>query len=331
MKGEKLHMTDLVMHLHYIVDFHSNKCIIYSDILNQAVSFDPATFRRLFGTWDNSSEFYTVDLKPGESVEYKGDLCLTASDQPKYRYAGSQTIATVNLLYSDSIAMPDVYKYALFGLKSPGLVRKWCWAVHSPEGIIGEMNSFCSYELVATEIYQPSDSEFELPEEVTMSKDNGIKGYLSLLKNNTKALKKSKIYPEGKANVRYDIASEWDFVADWEKRMEENNSYKSQWSNFGLNLLGKTLTLASSIASDLQSAPSNGHSDITTDGEHRGNSHAHNHKSGSSKDCNLCHGTGICTYCNGSGFNYSGGTPYMCNGCKTNKGVGERCHGKGVR
>lgn len=45
--------------------------------------------------------------------------------------------------------------------------------------------------------------------------------------------------------------------------------------------------------------------------------------------CMLCYGTGICNYCDGSGFNYAGGTPYRCTACKGLIGKCKRCKGTG--
>lgn len=45
--------------------------------------------------------------------------------------------------------------------------------------------------------------------------------------------------------------------------------------------------------------------------------------------CRLCYGTGICNYCDGSGYNYAGGTPVRCTACKTLIGKCKRCKGTG--
>lgn len=52
-------------------------------------------------------------------------------------------------------------------------------------------------------------------------------------------------------------------------------------------------------------------------------------KSKKDNTCKLCYGTGICNYCDGSGFNYAGGTPYRCTACKQHIGKCKRCHGSG--
>lgn len=45
--------------------------------------------------------------------------------------------------------------------------------------------------------------------------------------------------------------------------------------------------------------------------------------------CKLCYGTGICNFCDGTGFNYAGGTPYRCTACKGLIGKCKRCKGTG--
>lgn len=45
--------------------------------------------------------------------------------------------------------------------------------------------------------------------------------------------------------------------------------------------------------------------------------------------CMMCYGTGICNYCDGSGFNYAGGTPVRCTACKGLIGKCKRCKGTG--
>lgn len=52
-------------------------------------------------------------------------------------------------------------------------------------------------------------------------------------------------------------------------------------------------------------------------------------KSKKDDTCMMCYGTGICNYCDGSGFNYAGGTPVKCEACKGLIGKCKRCKGTG--
>ena len=45
--------------------------------------------------------------------------------------------------------------------------------------------------------------------------------------------------------------------------------------------------------------------------------------------CMHCYGTGICNYCDGSGYNYAGGNPYRCTACSGHIGKCKWCKGTG--
>lgn len=309
-KGKKIHITDLTMHIHYLYDGDQLKVYVYSDLTNKGMELDPGYFHMIFGMYGKYSMQYYVDVLVGDELEYKGDKCHEAILDIKSKYQIKPTV-DIRAYYSDLYAAPMGLSYAFWGTWFPGIVKKYCMAFGTPETMLGGFASLVSSELVAMEPYNVNDAEFELPEGIECA-PHKPKTYQKILSETAKILKKEnpELFTQN-FDTWTTIKDEWDFVSDWEQRAAHNAAMQNQYANFGSELLSKSFALTSQIMQD--------HASCATEASYAGdsstNSRNHSHtaqakKSGGKKDCTLCHGTGICIYCNGDGYNYSVGKPY---------------------
>ena len=156
--------------------------------------------------------------------------------------------------YTERFKVPTCYKFVFAGLPVPGIVRKGVYSQNGSAGILGNMKSMVATELIALSRYSVSAAEMRPPEACRIEPFNNDR-LNSLFKENTKQLKKQKLYPQikKKSETRYELQQRWDFASEWlDKDFPEGREYQRvMW-----NKIGDSLFDLASVVSDKPIVPS---------------------------------------------------------------------------
>ena len=231
-KGNNIHIQDMSMHLHTIVNLDKDSVYFYSDVINRGIRYE--------------AQSYIEELMMQYSPDYKqvaGYMVIATSEQSleKVKVNDYQIVKTdeqrdfmgmKNDVYRGPIicrtlttdfevwAAPDfevtpTLKYFLNGIEYKGLPTKYVWDSKGRIPLVGDLQSYSANELQSITPRPVADSEFLPPAgcEIIDGDNSGFKR-LRITKDNTKYLKKNKMYPtdaEVESDVQYKIDDEWDF------------------------------------------------------------------------------------------------------------------------
>lgn len=248
-KNDLIHINNETMHQHVIID-KNNNCWIYDDITKKGLRGDTALLKfigmpSLEGTYNGFKISSKISLKP-EKTKYNG-----VTDNV---YEGMLTTHESNNTYFEFwsidqfLAVPNI-KYLVHGFFDRGIIHKGFYSSIAKVPLFGDAKIAFSIELTAfkerpidfTEINAPADISFDL------FRDNSQ--YTKFLKENTKALKKAKLYPKKMKSkeVVTLMNKEWGFAKNWINRRSEYQDTTLTWKK----VINTASDLTNSIANNL--------------------------------------------------------------------------------
>ena len=251
LKDNKTHIIDCGLHMHTIIDQAQNKAYIYSDVTRKGLVAPANEFIRNY----KSAFDPDVELMPelrkessmadaGRTQEYKGDKCRVYAGQMT---TGENMLTDVELWYTDKYRINDSYDCLFAGLPVKGIVRKGIITQSGSIPLLGKMKSTLAIELVAVDEGVVDDSEVTPPTNISFTTFSKPAQMINLCKENTKTLKKQKLYPNTmkKEEVDYNIRSQWDFADEWLAKEFKGDNMGITWGKVGTQLF-ETLTSLSS-------------------------------------------------------------------------------------
>ena len=251
MKDNKTHIIDCGLHMHTIIDQAENKAYIYSDVTRKGLVAPANEFIRNY----KSAFDPDVELMPelrkessmadaGRTQEYKGDKCRVFAGQMT---TGGNSLTDVELWYTDKYRINDSYDCLFAGLPVKGIVRKGIITQSGSVPLLGKMKSTLAVELVAVDEGVVDNSEVTPPTNISFTTFSKPAQMINLCKENTKTLKKQKLYPNTmkKEEVDYNIRSQWDFADEWLAKEFKGDNMGITWGKVGTQLF-ETLTSLSS-------------------------------------------------------------------------------------
>lgn len=246
-KGNRVHIADLSLHQHHIFD--GTKWYLYSDITNEGHILTAEQHKELQGERDFSDHNRETGFTPTNTMAIRPEETVYKGDKLKI-YSGSickiqENRTDIELWYSTRYSLPDNAMFYTF-MKSPGLVKKGIVHHLTSAGVIGKLNSFFGIELVGVNPHAVKISEVTPPADINFSKLDKIGDLVGFNRRNTKALKKLKIYPEGRKakELKKELRQEWDFVEDWEKERLDVPGQMTAWQ-FGQKIIDGVGTVIS--------------------------------------------------------------------------------------
>lgn len=255
-KGSSVHILDEPMHLHTIVNLSDNTVYMYSDLTNKGIKGTPQSLEAFINVYD--PEYQIGDQRKVSTLKMSNEK-VTYDNQQYGVYKGEVTIGAENRLdvemwMWDKFKINKVYNYLLFGIPTPGIVRKGIYSQIVSVPLLGMMRSMVALELVAYSKYNVNNSEMLPPSSVTIENYKDVKQLTQLYKDNRKQLKKLKLDPESKSKKETirNIRDRWDFADDWLKKPVSTANNALAWRTLGNSLLELATTL-SGIGTDKSS------------------------------------------------------------------------------
>lgn len=231
-KGNNVHIQDMSMHLHTIINLDKDSVYYYSDAIGRCIRYEAQTYLA------EKMSMYSPDY-----MEVAQSIVITASDTPPekvrvndYRivktdekkdfmnfsndvYRGpivARTLTTEFEVWANpDFAITPTIRYFLNGIVFDGLPTKYIWDSKGQVPLLGNLSSYSANELKSIQPRTVSDAEFLPPAgyEIITEDRSGFKR-IRLAKDNTKYLKKHGQYPtdaEVESDAQYQIDDEWDF------------------------------------------------------------------------------------------------------------------------
>lgn len=217
MKGNKMHVIDESMHIHTIFLPDEDKVILYSDVAKKGLftsykEFVP-TYYELFSPSKKTNQY---SIKNMNERQYKDEKCSVYSGQIIITPEGTTNSTTTDaeLWVSHKYKIDKCYLNYIYGIDVPGVVLKWSYKQEGKVPLLGKMSSYVASEIKNISERAVSDSEFEVPSDVSLKDSGSPFKLLGIYKENKKFLKKNKMYPtdaDKDNEVTYKIDEEWDF------------------------------------------------------------------------------------------------------------------------
>lgn len=230
-KGDNMHIQDLSMHLHTIVNLEKDSVYFYSDVTNRGIRYEAKQYiEKLMMQYSPDymevAGYMTIATSEQsvEKVKVNDYRIVKLDEQRDYMgmqndvYRGPIVCRTITTDF-EVWAAPDfeitpTIKYFLNGIEFKGLPTKYVWDSKGQVPLIGTLSSYSANELQSINPRPVADAEFLPPANCALENDDtGIKR-IRITKDNTKYLKKNKMYPtdaEVVSDVQYKIDDEWDF------------------------------------------------------------------------------------------------------------------------
>lgn len=231
-KGNNMHIQDMSMHLHTIVNLDNDCVYFYSDATKRGIRYDATEYlekqmMQYSPDYMQVASYVTIATSDQqmEKVRVNDYRIVKADEQREFMgmqndvYRGPIICRTITTDF-EVWAVPDfeispTIKYFLNGIEFKGLPTKYVWDSKGQVPLVGNLSSYSANELKSITPRQVDDAEFLPPSdcEIIDKDDSGFKR-IRLVKDNTKFLKKNKMYPtdaETESDVQYKIDDEWDF------------------------------------------------------------------------------------------------------------------------
>jgi hypothetical protein len=250
LRGQDVHIVDESMRLHTIIVPGDNLVYLYSDVLSWGLQGDKEFLQQFLGAYDpdyslpnleKTSTLRTTD----EKMTYKGDECKVYRGLLKIGDAGE---TDVELWYSPRFKTNPSYKYFVFGLPVGGIIRKGIINNSGSVPLLGKLKSTTAIELMALTEYKVPTSEMRPPASINFSPMRAPKQLNRFYNENTKALKKAKLYPKKLSNkeVKFNLQQQWDFADIWLAKEFTPQTEQITWAKVGQMLFdtGKQLVQA---------------------------------------------------------------------------------------
>ncbi|MGN0280766.1 MAG: LysM peptidoglycan-binding domain-containing protein [Prevotella sp.] len=253
-KGDLIHIIDLTMHVHNVIS-SNDKVYVYSDISGKGIVSDSHLLKQYMSSLDpdyseSGLEKTSTLQSTTERVTYKGDVCKVYKGALK---TGDAAETDIELWYSDMYKVTTNQKYLFYGLNPGGIVRKGIYSQNGYVPLLGKMHSTMATELIALTEYDVPINDINPPKNIRFEKYVKPSQLTAFYKENTKQLKKQKLYP-AKMNTKetqYRIRNQWDFVDEWFAKEFKPQGETITWEKIGENLLNAVQSMAKS--SSLQS------------------------------------------------------------------------------
>ena len=250
MSGQDVHIVDEAMHLHTVIVSAEGRVYLYSDVLPWGLQGDKKFLQQFLGAYDPS---YNLPDMPktstmrttGEEVTYKGDRCRVYSGQLKMGDAGE---TDVELWYSPRLKTNANHKYFVWGIPVDGVIRKGIINNSGSVPLLGKLKSTIALELMALTQYKVSASEMRPPSSIRM-KIADAKLLNNFYDENTKALKKAKLYPKklsGK-DAKLQLRQQWDFADEWLAKEFKPQTEQITWAKVGQMLFDTAVQITQAI------------------------------------------------------------------------------------
>lgn len=216
-KGKKVHIIDQSMHIHTILLPEEHTVYYYSDVICSGLKLNYEKYVGLYlSSFDPQAEAGRMNemknnvSKRGRKATFDGHDCEV--------YEGTQTVKfgtnTIEVWSDECISVPNAIRSVIWNLPFSGLPIKYTVSQQLKAPIIGKLSSYMAGELTNMTAKEMSDSDFMPSSDIKIKESDSPFKILSLIKDNTKQLKKQGIYPtdaEKETDVTYKIEDEWDF------------------------------------------------------------------------------------------------------------------------
>lgn len=216
-KGKNVHIIDQSMHIHTILLPEQHIAYYYSDVTCTGFKLN---YERYVGSYlsaldpnsENSkfNEMKSDVKKRGRKASVDGHECEIWEGTQTLKYGTN----TLEVWSGESVSVPKDVRAIAFNLPFTGLPVKFTLSLQSKIPIIGKTSSYAAAELKSMTAKEMSDSDFMPSSDIKIKESDSPFKILSLIKDNTKQLKKQGIYPtdaEKETDVTYKIEDEWDF------------------------------------------------------------------------------------------------------------------------
>ncbi|MGN1277515.1 MAG: LysM peptidoglycan-binding domain-containing protein [Floccifex sp.] len=246
-KGDLIHIIDLTMHVHNVIS-NNDKVYVYSDVTRNGIVSDAHFLKQYMSSLDpdysqSGLEKTSTLQSTAERVTYKGDECKVYKGALK---TGDAAETDIEMWYSDLYIVPTNQKYLFYGLNPGGIVRKGIYSQNGYVPLLGKTHSTMATELIALTEYDVPINDINPPADIHFENFAKPSQLTAFYKENTKQLKKQKIYPT-KMNTKetqYLIRNQWDFVDEWFAKEFKPQEETITWEKVGENLLNLVQSMA---------------------------------------------------------------------------------------
>lgn len=250
MRGQDVHIIDETMHLHTLIVPAEGRMYLYSDVLPWGLQGDQQYLQQFCGLYDpdyNHPDMpKTSTLKvTGDEVTYKGDRCGVYRGQIKMGDSGE---TDVELWFSPRLKGNVNYKYFVWGIPVGGVIRKGIISNTGSVPLLGKLKSTIAMELMALTGYKVPASEMRPPSNIEI-KNVDVKLLNKFYDENTKALKKAKMYPKklSSKDAKLQLQQQWDFADEWLAKEFKPQTEQITWAKVGLMLFETGQQIAQSV------------------------------------------------------------------------------------
>lgn len=216
-KGNDLHLTDHMLHIHTILRPSQGIAYVYSDVTKRGLQLKFEYYVGMFlsnlARTESQGGYATCQYEihgTGKSVKHNNQPCNVYTG---HVITPSQKVM-VDMWVNERYAMTQNMKYLLYGIEVQGVPVRYVLERKGVSGYSLDAGSIAA-ELKSIEERTVNDEEFAPSPDIRITVTNNASMVDRLLQDNISYLKKNGMYPEDaeiESDARYTIDGDWDFV-----------------------------------------------------------------------------------------------------------------------